>query len=63
MTVGLSAGFVSGSTGAFYPKIFISHGSKTQASFNSVYFGISIGIKDRLNTPEHVKELEELVKW
>jgi hypothetical protein len=63
MTVGLSGGFVSGSTGAFYPRILIPQGSKTKSSFNSLYFGISIGLKDRLNTPELVRALEKLVQW
>jgi hypothetical protein len=63
MTVGISGGFVTGSTGAFLPKIIIPQGSKTYTSFDSFYLGISIGLKDRLNTPELVKALEKLVTW
>ena len=63
LTVGLTGGFVSGSTGAFYPRILIPQGSKTHASFDSFYLGISIGLKDRLNTPELVRALEKLVQW
>ena len=63
VTVGLTAGYASGSTGAFYPKILISSGSVIHQTFNSFYLGISIGLKDRLNTPELVKSLEKLVNW
>ncbi|MEP7234686.1 MAG: hypothetical protein ABI778_05255, partial [Ignavibacteriota bacterium] len=63
MTIGLVAGFASGSTGAFYSKIFIDHGSTIKSDISSVYLGISIGFKDRLNTPELVKKLEQLVTW
>ncbi|MDP4219382.1 MAG: hypothetical protein Q8916_11660 [Bacteroidota bacterium] len=63
MTVGLIVGYASGSTGAFYPRIFISQGSKVNSSINSFYVGISFSPKDRLNTPELVHALEKLVQW
>lgn len=63
MTVGLLAGYANGSTGAFYPKIFIAQGSIINGNINSFYLGISFSPKDRLNTPEHVRELEKLVQW
>ncbi len=63
MTVGITGGFVSGSTGAFYSRLLIPQGSKNYSSFDSFYLGISIGLKDRLNTPELVHALEKLVQW
>lgn len=63
MTVGLLIGYANGSTGAFYPSIFTSTGSAIQSSINSVYLGISLNFKDRMNTPELVHALEKLVQW
>ena len=63
MTVGLLIGYANGSTGAFYPSVFTSTASGVHSSINSVYLGISISFKDRMNTPEFVKALEKLVQW
>jgi hypothetical protein len=63
MTIGLIFGFANGSTGAFYPSIFSSTGSSIKSSVNSFYLGISIDMKDRLNTPALVHALEKLVQW
>ena len=60
MTVGIIAGFASGSTGAFYPRVLTQEGSVIKSSLSSVYLGISFGFKDRYNTPEHIKALEQL---
>jgi len=63
MTIGLVFGYANGSTGAFYPKIFVQNGAAVHADISSFYLGISIGLKDRLNTPELVRSLEKLVNW
>lgn len=62
MTVGLSAGFATGSTGAFLPQalyeaIGSNRGSKKATDFNSFYFGISFGFKDRMYTPEVIRAM------
>ncbi len=63
MTVGLLIGYANGSTGAFYPSVFTSTASAIHSSINSVYLGISLNFKDRMNTPELVHALEKLVQW
>lgn len=60
LTVGINAGFASGSTGAFYPRIFTSDASVIPGELNSLYIGISLGLKDRYNTPAHVHQLEKI---
>lgn len=63
MTIGLLFGYANGSTGAFFPKIFISQGSVIPSTIASFYLGISLNFKDRMNTPELVHALEKLVQW
>ncbi len=63
MTVGLLIGYANGSTGAFYPSIFTSTGSAIHSSINSFYLGISINLKDRMNTPAFVHALEKPLQW
>jgi hypothetical protein len=60
VTVGLIGGFAAGSTGAFYPRILTQEGSLVKSELSSLYLGISIGLKDRYNTPQHIKDLEQL---
>ena len=60
VTVGVIGGFASGSTGAFLPRLFTQDGSLFKSELSSIYLGISIGLKDRYNTPQHVKDLEAL---
>lgn len=57
MTVGLVAGFASGSTGAFVPKIFYTKGSPLSSDLSSFYFGVSFGFKDRMYTPETIRAM------
>ncbi len=58
MTVGLILGYATGSTGAFYPKVLTGQGSAIPGEIHSFYAGVSFGLKDRYNTPEHVAELQ-----
>jgi hypothetical protein len=60
ITVGINAGFASGSSGAFYPRIFTNDASVIPGELNSLYVGISVGLKDRYNTPAHVHQLEKI---
>ena len=63
-TIGFVVGYANGTTGVFLPslfnKLFFKSGSKVSSDFSSFYLGVSIGLKDRLNTPEKVREMD---KW
>ena len=54
MTVGLVAGYATGSSGAFLPRFLYTRGSKVSSDFSSFYLGISFGVKDRMYTPEAI---------
>jgi hypothetical protein len=58
ITVGFVLGYASGSTGAFLPTFFYQNGSTDPTKFNTFYLGVSFGLKDRLYTPEKVKEMD-----
>jgi hypothetical protein len=62
ITVGLSAGFATGSTGAFLPKLLYDaidavRGSKNSSEFSTFYLGVSLGLKDRLYKPEVIRAM------
>lgn len=62
MTVGFTAGYATGSTGAFLPSIIyealnLERGSKRPTEFSSFYIGISFGFKDRLYRPEVIRAM------
>lgn len=60
-TFGLTVGYVSGSPGAYLPGALAAINdryAKSLTEFNTFYFGITFGIKDRYYTPEKVKEME-----
>lgn len=63
ITFGLLFGYANGSTGSFVNKLLIAQGSSHPANFNTLYVGISFSPKDRMLTPERVKELDKLVRW
>jgi hypothetical protein len=63
-TLGFTMGYASGSPGAFLPGVFSQVTNNTTyakelSTFNTFYFGITFGIKDRYYTPQRVKEMEE----
>jgi hypothetical protein len=61
-TFGFVAGYVSGSPGAYLPGAFAevnNNFAKNLNEFNTFYFGITIGLKDRYYTPERVKQMDE----
>ncbi|MBS1904664.1 MAG: hypothetical protein JSS75_13235 [Bacteroidetes bacterium] len=60
ITVGINAGYAAGSSGAFYPRIFTNNASVIRGELSSFYLGLSLGLKDRYNTPERVHQLERI---